>query len=309
MRRGAVRAPGASPREASRRRPSRSWARPPRTRRGANIAGRARVDRGGRDPGATRVDRVALEDGRAVLCARRRRRRRGASPPHPIDATVFATTKQLITHTSSPASCGHRPRPGRTARRPRAARARPSRPPCRRRRSPPGPERGRSPSTSARRSSRFWSTVVLLQFDPGLRQNWHQHHFGSPPAANSSASAGQVADVMGSMSTSVILADSAPERGRIAPVASADDVPGIGHPRRLDDRERAPTKRVASTQQDSAEQRAAFVIRRQPHLRGSGVAWGCLEEVELRDVDGRAGNEAWRARSSSTRQGTPTCCR
>ena len=44
--------------------------------------------------------------------------------------------------------------------------------------------------TSASRSARLSAAVVFVQLEPGLRQNWHQHHFGSPPTANSSASAG-----------------------------------------------------------------------------------------------------------------------
>ena len=43
---------------------------------------------------------------------------------------------------------------------------------------------------------------VFDQFDPGLRQNWHQHHFGSPPAANSSERAGHTSWEAATISTS-----------------------------------------------------------------------------------------------------------
>ncbi len=53
---------------------------------------------------------------------------------------------------------------------------------------------------SASRSARFSAGVVLVQVAPGLRQNWHQHHFGSPPAANKFASSGQTSGVEGRIS-------------------------------------------------------------------------------------------------------------
>ena len=62
-----------------------------------------------------------------------------------------------------------------------------------------GPAPGRQP-TSRSRSARLSSAVVFVQLAFRLRHHWHQHHLGSPPAANSSASAGQRSGEAGTIS-------------------------------------------------------------------------------------------------------------
>ena len=141
------------------------------------------------------------------------------------------------------------------------------------------PGAGPLPSTSARRSSRFWSTVVLVQFDPGLRQNWHQHHFGSPPAANSSASCGQTSGVAGTIFTLGIVADRAPEGGRIVDEASAP----------MSTRSSATVEAIAGRRSLTAWARCSSVGR---------TRWRPSARWSLR----RGANDAW-ARSSSW--GTP----
>ena len=164
----------------------------------AEHAGRARVHRGGRDPRAARVDRVALEDGRAVLGrvgdGGVQQRARDARSPRRLrdDEAVDRPTRRRPPAAGSSATWA-------TARRPRAAPARPSRPPCRRRRSPPGPGPGRSRRRARGGPPRFWSTVVLLQFEPGFRQNWHQHHLLSDTLPKRSAIAGHRSGPAGRM--------------------------------------------------------------------------------------------------------------
>ena len=142
---------------------------------------------------------IALERAGAVLAGirdgrvqQRARRRRSGEPP-------LATTKQLIHPDVVARQLAGASATWPAGRSPREVLSRPPPRPCRRHRGRPGRAPDCRPSTSDRRSSRLASAVVLLQLEPGFLQNRHQHHFGSPPAANSSATAGQVADVTGTI--------------------------------------------------------------------------------------------------------------
>src|SRR3954451_2886054 len=126
----------------------------------------------------------------------------------PLRRAVRATTKQLIDQTSSPGSRGsvrERSSRGNASRGPS-----PTQPTAWPSRRAPSPGAGSPASVSASRCPLLTSAVVFDQFDPGLRQYWHQHHLLSDTLPSSSAAADHVARVMGTISTLRLSATAAP---------------------------------------------------------------------------------------------------